>query len=310
MATPQAKLQKRNTPARPKPRPLTGRSGLLGLGIREARIEKEIKVKGLLDSDHKALVKSLATWRRRSEESDYELVCLYVAASRQPKLWKEFGCKDVDSFFLLFDIPDGDTILKWKSLAELFDKETFILIGTDRLGAMERTRLRAQIDILGREDMERAKADYREIFRRYNEANREYEHRAFKNTWEAYFKEAYRAEPVAPPTMPEVEEAAPEKPQSKVRETVARYPRSAPVPWEQQTEPKAETTTTRVPIKCRGCVGLKKENDDLRAEKAALQARDAAWAARNAQLEAIIAKKLGPKAVPPLPAALKQAQAA
>lgn len=132
----------------------------LRLRLRHMRFTQELSH---LPNDLRALHTLLLQNRSLRTETIYNLVCTYRKLSAiDPAPWPTLGFHSDCEYLAYFDLPDGKTLAGWTVLVQLFEKETFLLLGLDVLNFMVRWVGKYQLS------SDLRKADYQEIFNTYS----------------------------------------------------------------------------------------------------------------------------------------------
>lgn len=115
---------------------LVGSGGLIRLEVRSLALEHEVADAPLPD-DTRELLELLLAERRRSNESRYNTIVLYLRLRRKGPFWLELGYKSLEAMLAVLDLPVGDQLAMWEDVAGTFTKETFVLVGVDVLNKMQ-----------------------------------------------------------------------------------------------------------------------------------------------------------------------------
>lgn len=135
----------------------------LRLRLRKMHFAKELDE---LPTDLKKLHLLLLKNRNQRTETIYFMVSAWnKLTSLDPAPWPQLGFRNEREYLAYYDLPDGVTLAGWTIMVQLFDKPTFLFLGTEVLNFMMRWVGQYQ----GSSD--KRKRDYQEIFDLYSNAH-------------------------------------------------------------------------------------------------------------------------------------------
>jgi hypothetical protein len=152
------------------------------LHLRKIDFKKELEK---LPSDTRALIELLIQSRSKVNGGIYETVTIWNKLRSYDKYWINFQFKSETQFLAYYCLPDGATLAHWTILVELFDHDTFVLLGDEVLLYMMRWVGQHQTDV------EQRKRDYQAIFERYCRINETFNRAAFYEVVRNYTTERY-----------------------------------------------------------------------------------------------------------------------
>ncbi len=105
--------------------------------------------------------------------------------SKHPGFWTSLGFRSEDEYLAFYNLPDGVTLGGWVIMINLFNKQTFILLGDTVLFYMMRAIGEYQ------KDPEKRKKDYQAIFDRYCDVFQSFDKAAFYDVVRLYVESMY-----------------------------------------------------------------------------------------------------------------------
>lgn len=132
--------------------------GKIKLRLRRMNFQRELNE---LPSDLKQLVGLMIQSRARINGGIYETVTIWNKLRNYKEYWVQMQCSSEAQFLAKYSLPDGASLAHWTVMVNLFEKETFILLGEEVLLGMMRSIGEYQ------NDSDKRKGDYQMIFDRY-----------------------------------------------------------------------------------------------------------------------------------------------
>ncbi len=131
----------------------------LRLNLRKMDFHKELDSQ--LPSDITELVELLLQSRSRVNGATYEIVSVWNKLRKYDRYWVNLRFHSEAHFLAHYCLPDGSTLATWTGIVELFDRDTFILLGEEVLVYMMKYVSQYQ------SSSEERKKDYQTIFTSY-----------------------------------------------------------------------------------------------------------------------------------------------
>lgn len=220
--------------------------------------------------------------RGRHNEDIYMFVSVWNKMHVYQRFYESFKFSSEAEFLVYYDLPDGTTLARWTVLVELFDKQTFILLGDTVLLFM------TQLVSIKQEDTDLRKKDYQAIFDQYCKGNDNFDKTSFYRTVRHYVEEKYEKLEREQEGMTQ-EEWRKKKETSKTGTSWRRG--TKPAPESQSYGPKVSRDFTWKQEQCSVCrEHIKREEEMLK---------------HIGKLEALIERRLGKHAVPERPASIR-----
>lgn len=267
--------EKFNQPAIPLVDVKTGEK--IKLRLRRMTFERELSS---LPSDMLELQELMVKYRGDQNENRYMLVMVYSKLKIHDRFWTTFKFHSEAEYLAYYDLPDGSTLAGWLVMVQLFDKETYKLLGDQILNFM--------IHLIGKyqSDTDQRKKDYQAIFDRYCKVNESFDKTTFYETVRNYVEETY-VKPAAKAQGMSQQEWRRKKEAFTPGRRKRRFTRQAS---NQTFGPKVEKDFSWAEEHCSSCVSK------ITIIKEALR--------YIGKLERIVTEKVGPEAVPQRPQAL------
>lgn len=253
----------------------------LRLSLRKTPFNLELERMGLPD-EVKGLLAKLFEQREKSLASQYDIVFVYNKLKRCGSFWLDYNFSSRDDFLSHFGLPNGNTLGKWEVLIELFEKDTYVLLGDEVLSAMTREVSCYQ------EDSDERKKDYHQIFKDYTSQYSVFDVTNFYRVMNFHIHRRY----IIPRTSVRTTDVDVHKKPKKTEPVgVVRIRKLGNASKEQSITPRLEKDFVVETVQCGGC---KKRDQTITQQEI-----DKSLAAKYIlALEQIVVSKLGEDALP------------